>query len=160
MKDIGQVNQRLIQRLSENPIPTQHELIIGCFLEELPADIIDIVEPLLERGVSLWSPDNYVQDYQKWPHVWLYGVTNDQLRHLDRQGVKVITEIQMPIRLELIEVRLNATDDIPARWSDMVNKLPSNGLRPLSYPKGAAFRTTFQGSQPQEYMGYPIYRRD
>jgi hypothetical protein len=153
-----QIYHDLKLRISTNPIPTEEELSMGAYVEELEPQVRDAVLMMRRKG---YDTDNSGFDYgggSKQVIDGLFSVAFDTANRLNGLGVEVKVLKPRPI-YSSIEFFAKEPDlgVIKERWDKIVNLLPDLGQpsKPSPSVVSERFRLMYKaGTLKNDFMMY------
>jgi hypothetical protein len=153
-----QIYHDLKERIAANPVPTDEELALGAFIEELEPQVRDVVLALRRKG---YNTDNSGFEFGGGPRQvidGLFSIPDDIADHLSAMGINVTKE-RSRVQYTSIGFIANELDlaTIKERWNQVVRILPDSGER--SKPSMSVVSNRFRlmskaGTLQSDFMPY------
>lgn len=178
-EEILQSSHREVEhRLQTNPIPTELEMILGAFVEDLEYPVREAVVNLTRKGYTTLSSGFFGKESRlqaleilgdKYGDI---GISDEVCAEVEKIGVKMVAS--RFVTQIIFEPRNASTDEIKQKWDEIVGLFPDKGILPVpSHSVGSVdFREKYSGRKRIKIMdiqhglqaGYydndPTYRKE
>lgn len=142
---IAQMKREKEQRLQTNPQPTETELALGVFLEDLEPQVRDALVTMNRKGYSTNSSGFGGYYGQLQVIEGAFTLDEDTKARLQDMEVEVVEQRAWGRMFSNLEFSPDEPDlaQMKQRWDQIAALLPDRGAPALSWPHGDEFRAAY-----------------